>query len=62
MVLRKVNVFGRITFPYNSILDSLEEPKHSAPNLYASDFSDLAPCQIFSMGIEYGSFTRMGLG
>ena len=41
------------------MLAPLEEPKHSAPNLYASD---LAPCQIVSMGIEYGSFITMGLG
>ena len=42
------------------MLDPLEEPKHSAPtDLYASD---LAPCQIVSMGIEYGSFITMDLG
>ena len=40
------------------MLDPLEEPKHSAPNLYVSD---LAPCQIVSMGNEYGSFITMGL-
>ena len=41
------------------MLDTLEEPKHSDPNLYASD---LAPCQIVSKGIENGSFTTMDLG
>ena len=35
------------------------ETKRSALNLYASD---LAPCQIVSMGIEYGSFITMALG
>ena len=72
MVLGKANVFGRITCFYKSMhkelqfclfkhfmLDPLEEPKHSAPNLYASD---LAPCEIVSMGIEYGSFITMDLG
>ena len=43
----------------HSMLDPLEEPKHSAPVLYASD---LAPRQIVSMGIEYGSFITMDLG
>ena len=43
----------------HSMLDPLEEPKHNAPNLYASD---LAPCQIVSMGIECGSFITMDLG
>ena len=42
----------------HSTLDPLEEPKHYAPYLYASD---LAPCQIVSMGIEYCSFITMGL-
>ena len=32
----------------HSMLDPSSEPEHSAPNLYASD---LAPCQIVSMGI-----------
>ena len=42
------------------MLDPLEEPKHSAAlNLYASD---LAPCQIVSMGIECGSVITMDLG
>ena len=41
------------------MLDPLEELNHSAPNLYAID---LAPCQIVSMGIEYGSFITMDLG
>ena len=44
----------------HSLLDPLEEPKRSAPtDLYASD---LAPCQIVSMGIEYGSSITMDLG
>ena len=54
MVLGKANMFGRTTFcksmhkelqfcSFNhSMLDPLEEPKHSVPNIYASD---LAPCQ-----------------
>ena len=46
------------SFKY-SIVGPLEEPKHSAPNLYASD---LAPCQIIYMGIEYGSFITKDLG
>ena len=46
------------SFKY-SMLDPLEEPKHSAPNLYASD---LAPCHIVSTGIEYGNFITMHLG
>ena len=41
------------------MLDPLVEPKHSAPNLYASD---LAPCQLVSMGIENGGFIIMALG
>ena len=41
------------------MLDPLVEPKHSAPNLYASD---LAPCQTVSVGIEYGGFIIMDLG
>ena len=40
-------------------LDMLEEPKHSATNQYASD---LAQCQIVSMGIEHDSFITMDLG
>ena len=40
----------------HSMLDPLEKPKHSAPNLYASD---IAPCQTVSMGMEYGSFITM---
>ena len=43
----------------HSMVAPLEDPKHSAPNLYASD---LAPCQIVSTGIEYGSFIIMDLG
>ena len=43
----------------HSMLYPLEELKHSASNLYASD---LAPCRIVSMGIEYGSFITMDLG
>ena len=62
-------MFGRIIFRKSmhkelqfcsfkhSMLDPLEEPKHSAPNLYASA---IAPCQIVSMGMEYGSFIAMG--
>ena len=42
-----------------SILDRLVEPKHSASYSYASD---LAPCQIVSVGIEYGGFIIMDLG
>ena len=34
-----------------SILDRLVEPKHSVSDSYASD---LVPCQIVSVGIEYG--------
>ena len=41
------------------MLYALVEPKYSAPNLYASD---LAPCQIVSVGIEYGGFIIMDLG
>ena len=41
------------------MLDPLVEPKHSAPNIYAYD---LAPYQIVSMGIEYGSSITMHLG
>ena len=41
------------------MLDPLVEPNHSAHNLYASD---LAPCQIVSVGIEYGGFIIMDLG
>ena len=42
------------------MLDPLEEPRRSAhTDLYASD---LAPCQIVSMGIEYGSFVTLDLG
>ena len=43
----------------HSMVGPLEEPKRSAPNPYAND---LAPCQIVSMGIEYGSFITMDLG
>ena len=35
------------------------EVKYSAPHIYVSD---LAPCQIVSMGIEYGGFITMDLG
>ena len=71
MVLGKVNMFGRITFRKSVhkelqfcsfkhfMLDPLDEPKHSARNLYAND---LAPCQIVSMGMEYDSFITMDLG
>ena len=41
-----------------SMPDRLVEPKLSASYSYASD---LAPCQIFSMGIEYGGFITMDL-
>ena len=41
------------------MLDPLVEPKQSAPTLYASD---LAPCQIVSLGIEYCGFIIMDLG
>ena len=41
------------------MLDPLEEPKHSAPNLYASD---LAPCQIVSMGNSYHGLHHNGFG
>ena len=41
------------------MLDPLVEPEHSAPNIYASD---LAPCQIVSMGDEYDSFITMDGG
>ena len=40
------------------MLDPLVEPKDSAPNLNAKD---LAPCQIVSVGIEYGGFIIMDL-
>ena len=43
----------------NSMLDPLVEPKPSAPNLYTND---LAPCQIVSVGVEYGGFIIMDLG
>ena len=39
----------------HSMLDPLEEPKYSSPNLYASD---LAPCQIISMEIENGTSSQ----
>ena len=50
----------RTAILYNQafMLDPLDESKHSAPNLYASD---LAPCHIVSMGIEYDSFITMDL-
>ena len=41
------------------MLGRLVEPKHTAPNLYASDF---APCQIVSMGIEFDGFIIMDVG
>ena len=70
MSLGKVNMFGRITFSWilsqriailfkQSMLDRLVEPKHSASYSYASD---LAPCQIESVGIDCGSFIIMDLG
>ena len=61
MVLGKAKMFGRVTFSWihaqkilifslkHSMLDTLVEPKRSAPNLYASDS---APCQIVSEGID----------
>ena len=64
-------MFGRIIFRKSmrkelqfcsfkqSMLDCLVEPKHSASYSYASD---LAPCQIVSVEIEYGSFIMMDLG
>ena len=41
------------------MLDRVVEPKYFAPYLYASDF---APCQIVSVGIEYGGSIIIGLG
>ena len=62
-------MFGRITFSLilaqrieilfkQSMLNRLVEPKLSASYSYASD---LAPCQIVSVGIEYGGSIKMDL-